>query len=56
MGALGGVALAAWVYHLNVTLVTAFEGKKFTQPSRVYGRPLEIYDGIKLNKDGFYLR
>ena len=50
-GVVGVVALAAWVYHLNVTLVTAFEGKKFTQPSRVYGRPLDIYDGIKLEKD-----
>lgn len=42
------LGLAGYVYHLDVTIREAFEGRKFAVPARVYGRALEVYPGLKL--------
>jgi penicillin-binding protein 1B len=44
--ALAALAYVAW---LDYTVRTAFEGKRWAVPARVYARPLEIFEGMPLN-------
>ena len=38
-----------WVVYLDFTIRNTFDGKKWSIPSTVYARPLEIYPGVKLS-------
>ncbi len=42
------LALVGYVYYLDATIREAFDGRKFALPARVYGRSLELYQGLKL--------
>ena len=50
---LGLLALAGYVFYLDVTIREAFDGRKFSLPARVYGRALEVYPGMKLSRERF---
>lgn len=43
--AIGAVLLACWMVYLDAVVTSRFEGRRFEVPSRVYARPLELYDG-----------
>jgi penicillin-binding protein 1B len=48
---LAGVGLGLlipWTLWLNHLVTTEFEGRKWDLPSRVYARPLELYEGLRL--------
>ena len=45
MFAIGAVLLACWMVYLDAVVTSRFEGRRFEVPSRVYARPLELYDG-----------
>ncbi|MEE4174070.1 MAG: penicillin-binding protein 1B [Xanthomonadales bacterium] len=40
--------LLPWLLWLNHLVTTEFEGRKWDLPSRVYARPLELYEGLRL--------
>ncbi|WP_404367874.1 penicillin-binding protein 1B [Marinobacter sp.] len=42
---LGLAILAGWTVYLDAVVTARFEGQRFEVPSRVYARPLELYDG-----------
>ena len=48
-------AAAAWAVYLDVTIRTAFEGKRWALPAHVYARPLELYEGAPLAEADFRL-
>lgn len=48
VGLLLVLGLVGYLYHLDVTIRQAFDGRKFSVPARVYGRALEVYPGLKL--------
>lgn len=39
------------VVYLDARITNHFEGKRWSIPAKVYGRPLEIYDGMKLSEE-----
>lgn len=41
----------AYVIYLDATIRSSFEGKKWQLPARVYARPLELYEGLRINAD-----
>ncbi|MDN6318848.1 MAG: penicillin-binding protein 1B [Marinobacter sp.] len=43
--AVGVVLLACWMVYLDAVVTSRFEGRRFEVPSRVYARPLELYNG-----------
>lgn len=45
VSAIGVVLLACWMVYLDAVVTSRFEGRRFEVPSRVYARPLELYDG-----------
>ena len=45
--AIGLVLLAGWMVYLDAVVTSRFEGRRFEVPSRVYARPLELFDGAK---------
>lgn len=45
VSAIGLVLLAGWMVYLDAVVTDRFEGRRFEVPSRVYARPLELYDG-----------
>ena len=47
---LGTTALIIYLVHLDSTVQTEFEGKKWELPSRVYARPLDLYAGKPLTR------
>jgi len=51
-GALGLVLLAGWMVYLDAVVTSRFEGRRFEVPSRVYARPLELYDGASVSASG----
>ncbi len=51
-GALGLVLLAGWMVYLDAVVTSRFEGRRFEVPSRVYARPLELYDGASVSAAG----
>ncbi|MBW4935588.1 penicillin-binding protein 1B [Marinobacter sp. F4206] len=48
-GAIGLVLLAGWTVYLDAVITSRFEGRRFEVPSRVYARPLELYDGAGIS-------
>jgi len=46
------VLLAAWTAYLDAVVTSRFEGRRFEVPSRVYARPLELYDGASVTASG----
>ena len=38
-----------WVAYLNFLVTSEFEGRKWDLPSRVYARPLSLYEGLELS-------
>nr|WP_303290361.1 penicillin-binding protein 1B [Marinobacter sp. SS5-14b] len=49
---LGLVVLAGWMVYLDAVVTSRFEGRRFEVPSRVYARPLELYDGASVSAAG----
>ena len=54
---LGGLLLvlvtgAAYVAWLDYQVRSQFEGKRWSVPATVYARPLELYPGVALSRDG----
>ena len=47
------LGLSGYIYYLDVTIREAFDGRKFALPARVYGRSLEVYQGLKLTPAQF---
>lgn len=45
----GLVILAGWMVYLDAVITERFEGRRFEVPSRVYARPLELYDGTSIS-------
>lgn len=45
LAAVGLVLLACWMVYLDAVVTSRFEGRRFEVPSRVYARPLELYNG-----------
>jgi penicillin-binding protein 1B len=45
---IGLVLLAGWMVYLDAVVTSRFEGRRFEVPSRVYARPLELYDGASV--------
>ncbi|OEY66520.1 penicillin-binding protein 1B [Marinobacter sp. X15-166B] len=43
------VILAGWLVYLDAVVTSRFEGRRFEVPSRVYARPLELYDGASIS-------
>ena len=52
VGLLGVVFLAGWMIYLDAEVTSRFEGRRFEVPSRVYARPLELYDGASVTASG----
>ncbi|UDL04592.1 penicillin-binding protein 1B [Marinobacter sp. CA1] len=46
----GAVLLAGWMVYLDAVVTERFEGRRFEVPSRVYARPLELYDGASVSR------
>ncbi|MBZ2170408.1 penicillin-binding protein 1B [Marinobacter sp. F4216] len=45
----GTVLLACWMVYLDAVVTSRFEGRRFEVPSRVYARPLELYEGASVS-------
>lgn len=45
------VLLAGWMVYLDAVVTSRFEGRRFEVPSRVYARPLELYDGATVTAE-----
>ncbi|MEE3169949.1 MAG: penicillin-binding protein 1B [Pseudomonadota bacterium] len=52
LGAIGLVLLAGWMVYLDAVVTDRFEGRRFEVPSRVYARPLELFDGASVSASG----
>ncbi|HCL15343.1 MAG TPA: penicillin-binding protein 1B, partial [Pseudomonas sp.] len=53
LGLVALVALAGmWIY-LDAVVQEKFSGKRWTIPAKVYARPLELFNGVKLSRDDF---
>ncbi len=46
---IGLVLLAGWMVYLDAVVTDRFEGRRFEVPSRVYARPLELYEGASVS-------
>ena len=46
-----GIALAAYMLHLDHIVTTQFEGRRWTLPAQVYAAPVELYAGEDLDAD-----
>ncbi len=50
MALIVGLALfSLYMIELDNTIVTKFEGKRWNIPAKVYSRPLELYEGARVN-------
>ena len=45
------IAFGVYVVYLDHTVRVQFEGKRWALPARVYARPLELFQGMKLNPE-----
>lgn len=45
LGTLASVAVAGYLFYLDRTITTAFEGRRWTEPAVIYAQPLELYPG-----------
>ncbi|WP_227546026.1 penicillin-binding protein 1B [Marinobacter fonticola] len=52
VGLVGVVILAGWTVYLDAIVTSKFEGRRWEVPSRVYARPLELYDGAAVTTSG----
>ncbi len=52
-GAIFTVLFGVYVFYLDFSIRTQFEGKRWSIPARVYARPLELYPGAPLTADQF---
>lgn len=43
--------LAGWMVYLDAVVTERFEGRRFEVPSRVYARPLELYNGASISAE-----
>ncbi len=44
-----------YVFYLDYKVTSQFEGKRWALPARVFARPLEIYEGLRLRPDNLLL-
>lgn len=51
VSAIGLVLLAGWMVYLDAVVTDRFEGRRFEVPSRVYARPLELYNGAGVSSE-----
>ena len=54
-----GLWVAGWLFALDRTVVSRFEGRRFSVPSRVYAAPIVIYPGVdwqRLDLSGWLAR
>ena len=49
----GGVLLAGLMVYFDAVVQEKFSGKRWTVPAKVYARPLELFAGLKLDKQDF---
>jgi penicillin-binding protein 1B len=49
------LVFAGWTLWLDYRITTAFEGKRWSVPARVYARPLELFAGLHLSADNLEL-
>ncbi|HET8802876.1 MAG TPA: penicillin-binding protein 1B [Marinobacter sp.] len=49
LAAIGLALLAGWTVYLDAVVTDRFEGRRFEVPSRVYARPLELYEGAGIS-------
>jgi len=52
-GLLCSIVLITWVAYLDIQVRSKFDGKKWSIPARVYGRSLEVYEGLPLSSRAF---
>jgi penicillin-binding protein 1B len=52
-GVIFSVLFGLYVFYLDYTIRTQFEGKRWAIPAKVYARPLELYPGAHLSADQF---
>lgn len=45
---IGLALLIGWMVYLDAVVTSRFEGRRFEVPSRVYARPLELYEGASV--------
>lgn len=45
------IALLVWIFHLDRTITTQFEGRRWTLPAQVYAEPTELYIGSPFSAD-----
>lgn len=45
------IFFSVYVVYLDFLIKDKFEGKKWSLPARVYARPLELYQGLKISPD-----
>ncbi|MFN2644862.1 MAG: transglycosylase domain-containing protein, partial [Burkholderiales bacterium] len=48
---LGALALAGFVFYLDLRVRSEFEGRRFALPARIYARPLELHAGLRIARD-----
>lgn len=56
---MSGLWVAGWLLELDRTVVSRFEGRRFSVPSRVYAAPMVIYPGVdwqRLDLGGWLVR
>ena len=53
LGLVGTVLLAGLMVYFDAVVQEKFSGKRWTIPAKVYARPLELFVGLKLNKQDF---
>jgi len=51
LGFLFSLILGGYLFYLDHTVTTRFEGKRWAVPARVYGRPLELYPGAPVTPE-----
>ena len=49
LGALGLAALAGYLFHLDRTITSTFEGRRWSVPAVIYAQPLELFPGAALS-------
>jgi penicillin-binding protein 1B len=52
-GVIFSALFSGYVFYLDYTIRTQFEGKRWAIPAKVFARPLELYPGAQLSADQF---
>lgn len=50
---LGSIILGGWLFLLDRTVTSTFEGRRWSVPAQVYAQPLELYAGRRLSEEQF---